>query len=52
MSDYQQIAELGAQHGKHDLATKAIAEGPPLTGFRSTLLEAISTGPLATPFIN
>ncbi len=52
MSDATEIALLGAKHGKDAMATKAIAEGTSLSEFRSTLLEAISTKPLAMPFIN
>lgn len=52
MSDATEIAQLGAKHGKDTLAVQAIAEGKSLTEFRSTLLEAISNKPLATPWVH
>ncbi|MCT4684419.1 MAG: phage major capsid protein [Roseicyclus sp.] len=54
MSDHQEIARLGAKHGKHDLATKAIAAGQSLEQFRSDLFTAIESKPLgdlATPAV-
>ena len=52
MSDIQEIAQLGAKHGKDSMATQAIADGKSLAEFRSTLLEAIETKPLAQPYLN
>ena len=52
MSDIHEIAQLGAKHGKDAMATAAIAAGKSLAEFRSTLLEAIETKPLAQPYLN
>ena len=47
MSDQQEIARLGAKHGKDALAVHAIAAGHSLEQFRGDLMAAIETKPLS-----
>ena len=54
MSEFQEIARLGAKHGKADLAAQAIAAGQSLDTFRSELFSAIeskSIGELHAPAV-
>lgn len=54
MSDQIEIARLGQNHGRSDLATAAIAAGRSLAEFRGELLEAVGNKPLdviSTPAI-
>jgi hypothetical protein len=46
MSDQLEIARLGQNHGRSDLATAAITAGKTLSEFRSELLEAVGNRPL------
>jgi HK97 family phage major capsid protein len=46
MSDQLEIARLGQNHGRSDLATAAITSGKTLSEFRSELLEAVGNKPL------
>jgi hypothetical protein len=46
MSDQLEIARLGQNHGRSDLATAAITAGKTLSEFRSELLEAVGNKPL------
>jgi hypothetical protein len=48
MSDQLEIARLGQNHGRSDLATAAITSGKSLVDFRSDLLEAVGNKPLDT----
>lgn len=46
MSDQLEIARLGQNHGRSDLATAAITAGRSLAEFRNELLEAVGNKPL------
>lgn len=46
MSDQLEIARLGQNHGRSDLAVSAITAGKSLSEFRSELLEAVGNRPL------
>ena len=46
MSDYQEIARLGAKYNQQALANQAIADEKSLTEFRSELMDAISVRPI------
>lgn len=54
MDEAKQIAAMGRQHGKTDLAAQAIEAGKTLEQFRNDLLDQVATAPLdmAAPVIH
>ena len=49
--EIDEILELGSQHGKTELARKAIKDGVSVNDFRSSLLDSIRSEPIESPDI-